>query len=201
MERDRDDVQWEERLSAFVDGELHATECSRVVDRLIEDDELRGRWARHHAVRACLQGAAAPTVAPGFSARVSAAVAAEPVVIAPCAQQRGRANRTRPFAGLAIAATAALVALGALVALQQGGLERAVPGAGGDGGVPSLAGSVTGVRLAGADVYATGDGATSRPAVRKRLSMYLMSHNRVAGARDMPAVMPTSRMAGFNAGQ
>lgn len=206
MERDGERGQVRERLSALTDGELDAADCRSLVDRLLADGELRGRWERYHVARACLHGVEPPAVSRGFSARVSAAIAAEPVVHAPTGpvgQPRPAARGARPVAGLAIAASVALAAISGLVVLQQGGLQQALPGAGvvADGGPPvSQSGGET-AALAGADVYAAGNGAASHRAVRKRLSMYLMSHNRFAGARDMPGVMPASRMAGFNAGQ
>ncbi len=87
MEPDRNHERMCEQLSALTDGEVDPAECRRLVDRLLADHELRANWERYHVARACLQGASGAAVAPGFSARVSAAVASEPVLAAP---PRGR---------------------------------------------------------------------------------------------------------------
>lgn len=202
MAGDRDNGQWDEWLSALADGEVDRAQCSRLVDRLLADTELQQRWERFHVARAHIQGASVRAVAPEFGARVRAAVAREQPIVAPAPAPPRRSPRrwARPLAGVAIAAGLAGLALGVAVHLQQGGLQRALPGAGVDARAVLANGVAATAPLAGVDVYATGTGATSRRVVRERLSMYLISHNRFAGALDMPSVVPASRMAGFNAG-
>ena len=189
----------DEALSALVDGELGALTRNRIVGRLLEDPELRARWARYHAGRASLEGAEPGLLGPGFSERVAAAVSAEPPVRA-----SGRlAGVRRPLwrrGGAAIAAVAlvAVVTAGGVVALRGGIFESPASGvaatapdtvvaAGGDA-VPIVSGT-----------YGDGLGPAEQERVRQRLTVYLNSHNRFADADEMPNVMPSSRLAGFNA--
>lgn len=200
MASDREDRQWEEPLSALADGEVDRAECSRLVERLLRDEDLQRRWERFHIVRACMQGATAATVRPGFPARVHAAVTHEPAIAVSAAKRAARRSRRRRLAGAAIAASVALIAVSALVVLQQGDLERASPATGmaGSGEAPVNDARET-TPLAGADIYG-GRGSRTNEAMRERLSLYLLSHNRFAQSRNMPALIPASRLAGFNAG-
>ena len=83
----------EEALSALLDGELEALPRNRVLGRLIEDEELRARWARYHAGRASLEGAEPGLIGADFSERVAAAVSAETPIMVPGRLRRAR----RPF--------------------------------------------------------------------------------------------------------
>ena len=197
-----------EILSALVDGEVEESERGRAVDRLLEDVELQERWRRHYSGRAALSGSAR-LLGDDFGERVSAAVAAEPAIVAtprhsgPTPGSGATPGWLRPVAGAAVAASVALVALGGLLTLRDGDLiessvvadagEQAATAATAQGEVQKVAASST--------VQAEGSDGASRAEVRRRLSFYLGTHNEFAGAAGMPGVMPYSRQVGFNAGQ
>ncbi len=189
----------EEALSALVDGELEALPRNRVLGRLIEDAELRARWARYHAGRASLEGAEPELIGAGFSERVAAAISAEPAIVAPD-RLRGarRPLRGRPAATIAAAAVVAIVAVGALFVLRDAAFESPAPVvAAGDSGTTAVPADDEGPLLSG--TFGDGLAPAEQDRVRQRLAMYLNSHNQFAEAGEMPNVMPSSRLVGFNA--
>ena len=99
-----------ERISALMDGELDESELSRNLARLKGDPDLRHTWDTYHLIGDVLRD----HVTPGFAARVSGRLAAEPTVLAPA--RRSAALRAVQI-GLSAAAGAAGVALVAWMAL------------------------------------------------------------------------------------
>jgi sigma-E factor negative regulatory protein RseA len=97
-----------EHLSALVDGEISRETSRFLVRRLGTDDELRATWTRYHLVRDCLRHQDGVMAGEDLCDRVSQALENE---------QPGRPAHTlptgwlKPFAGLAIAASVALMAI------------------------------------------------------------------------------------------
>lgn len=196
----------EEALSAMVDGELEALPRNRILGRLGEDPELRGRWARYHAGRAILEGAEPGLIGADFSERVATAISAEPPIVAPAASRGFRRPIRWPTRGhLAVAAAVAVVAtvaVSGLSVLSGGAFESSAPVVvNNDAGTP-VAGGDPGPLDSG--TYGASLAPAEQERVRQRLAMYLNSHNRFADAGEMPNVMPSvmpgSRVVAFNAG-
>ncbi len=103
-----------EQLSTFLDGELPEPETALLLKRLERDDELRGALSRYSLIGAVLRGDGDVPAARQVAARVSAAIAREPVRVAMLL--RGREALMRSVAGLAVAAG---VAFGAVMLVQQ----------------------------------------------------------------------------------
>ena len=105
-----------EQLSALLDGELPPAEAELCMKRLERTEELRGTLGRYALIGEALR-ATAPVVAtaPGFAARVQAAISAgEGAGEAEAARrmpQRHGLRWWRPAAGLGVAATVGTVAL------------------------------------------------------------------------------------------
>jgi sigma-E factor negative regulatory protein RseA len=189
----------EEALSALVDGELEALPRNRILGRLLEDEELRARWARYHAGRASLEGTDPGLIGAGFSERVAAAVSAEPPIVAP-GQLRGARRPIPERARVAVAAAAigAVVAVGGVLVLRDGAFGPSAPSvADNDRGTTVAAGGDAPPLVSG--TFGDGLAPAEQDRVRQRLAMYLNSHNRFADAGEMPNVMPSSRLVGFNA--
>ena len=97
-----------EHLSALVDGEISRETSRFLVRRLGVDDELRATWTRYHLVRDCLRHQDGAIAGEDLCARINRALENE---------QPGHASRRlptgwlKPAAGLAIAASVALVAV------------------------------------------------------------------------------------------
>ena len=101
-----------EQISRLMDGELEDVALDLVVGQLKRQDAMDA-WVCYHVIGDTLRGAS--TVAPGFSRRFAARLAAEPTVLAP------RAAPSRPVtyvwaaaAGMAAVALVGWVAFGTL---------------------------------------------------------------------------------------
>ncbi len=109
-----------EHLSCLMDGEIQRDTSKFLVRRLGTDKDMRNTWDRYHLIRDCLRHADGGVVHTSLSQRVSVALAAEKVDDASLAAARRSASRwARPFAGAAIAATVALMAVYAVAPVDQ----------------------------------------------------------------------------------
>lgn len=199
----RDDDH-DEALSALMDGELPAAQREHLVARLLAEPGLRARWARYHALRAAAHGTPPGILDGGFCARVRATLAHEPVLAAPGRPRRPGRRWLRPVAGLAIAASVALVAFAGLLAWHRESAEGPAAGtpvaAAPTRAAPRIGGDAAGAGVRPATLARVADPAR-RAVLRRRLEIYLASHSGYAEVADMPGVLPYSRFAGFNAGQ
>jgi len=195
-ETDRDDA---ELLSALMDDELSPRERDALLRRLEHEPGLQARWTRYHAARAALTTGAV-RLAPGFGDRVRGEREREPSVLAPGRAAASRPVWIRPLAGVAIAASVALVAVGGLTLLR-GPLAPAPPmtvaGGGGTAVTDHDPAAITPVAVA----TRQGAGEVTAGPVRKRLLLYLVSHNEYADTVEVPTVIPYGRLGSLNAGQ
>lgn len=98
-------------LSAFIDDELEDRRQATVLSAAARDERLRCAWDSYHLIGDALRGA--PVLDRRLTARVMERLEREPVLLAPRSRRGGQQFR----ASLAVAATAAGVALVAWVAL------------------------------------------------------------------------------------
>jgi sigma-E factor negative regulatory protein RseA len=92
-----------EKLSAWMDGELEAEYASQLPVRLKQDAGLRGNWDCYHLVGDALRGVQGPDLC----ARIHAQLDAEPTVLAP--HRRSAAENVRRIVLSAAASVAAVV--------------------------------------------------------------------------------------------
>lgn len=99
-------------ISAFLDGELEATEARRVIDDIVSDQTRQDDFRTYCLIGDALRGqdTGPVSVSADFLSRVSARLTDEPTVLAPGA---GR----KLAAGWAAAMAASIVAVGLVVAL------------------------------------------------------------------------------------
>src|SRR5215813_5014057 len=108
--------QIREQVSAFLDGELPSSETELLLKRLTRDAELRESFGRYALIGEALRGTSHPALSKTFAERVNRAIDGEPAAL-PAAEPALIAPRWwRPFAGAAVVAGVAAVAV---VALQQ----------------------------------------------------------------------------------
>ena len=107
--------QIREQVSAFLDGELPNSETELLLKRLTRDGELRESFGRYALIGEALRGAS-PLMAKGFAGLVNFAIDGEPIPASGPLSQSHAPRWWRPFAGAAVAAGVAVVAV---VALQQ----------------------------------------------------------------------------------
>ncbi len=97
----------DERISALVDEETHPGETRRMIDALLEEDELRERWERYHLIREVLRQEKPMLADTDFVSRVMQGVEEESLQ-SPPASRWGK-----PLWSLALAASiVGLMALG-----------------------------------------------------------------------------------------
>lgn len=177
----------EEHLSALVDGETERFETRRIVDSLLDDAELQGRWERYHLIGEVLRQEHSVLAEAGFRDRVMQAIdqeSADP----PAPPPRGR-HWVRPVLGLAMAASVA----GAMVI----GLQSAMgPTELGSHGLqqPAMEASVT---PAPQSVQDPGHHVPNQLESYMRMNSYLLSHVEQTSAQG---VMPYARMVSYAPG-
>lgn len=97
-----------EHLSSLMDGEISRETGRFLVRRLGADEELCATWARYHLVRDCLRHGGDRIAGEGLSSRVRRALERESP---PAAPRRKIPDWLKPVAGLAVAASVALLAI------------------------------------------------------------------------------------------
>lgn len=103
-------TQYDEQLSAFVDGELAQADAEQLVSEILRNDELRARWLRYQQAGNILrrEDASAPGVE--LLTGIHAKLNDEPTILAP-RQSKPVSATFKQVAGMAIAATIAAVAV------------------------------------------------------------------------------------------
>lgn len=176
-----------EQISALVDGELSQVEEALFVRRLVDDRNLQGALARYQLISDAMRGILPQQVDTGFSQRVREVLDADPVV-------RYRTVRIgaflKPLAGLAVAASIALVAVLSLQTMRQDE-------------VPAVATAPADSDYIRANDW--GQLAVSQRAgkvqTRKRLDAYLVNHNEFAVSRSMRGMLSYVRIVGHELGE
>ena len=110
-----------ESLSALADGECDELERVRILKTLRGSAELRKRWEGMHAMRAVMRGENGGLLSADFADNVSRAIDEEAHVLVPERTDDGTRvarNWRKPVAGLAIAASVAVVSIFGLQTLQ-----------------------------------------------------------------------------------
>jgi sigma-E factor negative regulatory protein RseA len=158
-----------EHLSSLMDGEISRDTSRFLVRRLGSDKDLCATWARYHVVRDCLRDPDGGYAREDLCARVREAIERE---AAPAPSRRIGRGWLKPVAGVAIAASVALVAVMAVE-----------PGPG-----PTLPGPTTGVAAADtAEPFVSPQGRSNstvatRAASARSLDRYLLRHYQATGA-------------------
>lgn len=101
------------QISAFVDGELPENESELLLRRLSQDAELRKLVEEYMQIGRIMRRDVSPPNIGLLRARIAAALGEEPQAIPAVAAARG-SRLLRPVAGLAVAASVALVGIFAL---------------------------------------------------------------------------------------
>lgn len=174
-----------EKISALVDGEDIA-DRAEVVDHLLKDEALRASWARYHLIADCLRGHLRGAIS-DVSESVSHRLKDEPAIFSPAHK---KPVNLKPLAGLAIAASVAMLAV---LAVQMG--DRAAPAP------PAAAIAAT----AGPPASAPAQSFTfekppllpARAVADQRMKNYLANHNEFRTNGGINGIPPYVRMVTF----
>lgn len=97
-----------EHLSSLMDGEISRESGMFLTRRLSSDDALCETWERYHLIRDCIRQPGGKLVVSGLSEKLNAKLASEDT---PTVSMRRTRQWIKPVAGLAIAASVALMAI------------------------------------------------------------------------------------------
>jgi sigma-E factor negative regulatory protein RseA len=174
--------QINDQISAFIDNELSADESALLVRRFERDPEARARAMRYTLIGSSLRGELLEPHPSVLRQRVATALAGGPVPSMARPRERWTERFARPLLGLGIAATVAVVAIGALRSLNESPFTA--------GSTPALAESPLDTRgPVLAPSYVVPDGADqSRTLAPIRLTNYLMRHGEFASGLTRTSV-------------
>lgn len=167
--------QIREQISALLDGELPEAEQRLLLERLERDPALRTHWSRYQLISDAAHQTLPPQIDLSFADRVMAALEKQPEHHRQPASRLARA--VKPLAGLAVAASIAVVAV---LAVQRARTPDAVQVA------------------ANQPAPATTTAPTDAPALNgNRLNAYLVNHSEYAASGGMPGMSPYVRIVGY----
>lgn len=102
------------QISAFVDGELPDNEADLLLRRMSQDAELRRKAAEYLAIGRLMRGEGSVPGADRLNERIAEAIGGRRVDDIPVASEPAATRSVRPLAGVAVAASVALVGIFAL---------------------------------------------------------------------------------------
>ena len=181
--------QIREQVSAFLDGELPSSETELLLKRLARDPELRESFGRYALIGESLRGATRVPLTRGFAGRVNCAIDGEPAAVNAPAMRARPARWWRPFAGAAVAAGVAAVAVVALQHRADAPAVRAVSPA--HGAQRRLAQNAGPARPKEAISYTVPAAVSDAPAVlpAARLTNYVFAHSKYSSGLGQSNVL------------
>ena len=166
-----------EQLSALVDDELDVAEHALLLRQIGSDPVLRERLARYQVFSDALQNHLPPQLDIGFHKSIQAALQDEPAVHVESSRFAGM---FKPVAGVAVAASVAVIAV---LSLQS--IRTEVPSS-----TPAVASAPAAQDYLRAEIKAPPAGSPHAP---QSLNAYLVNHNEYAVNRGM---LPYVRLVG-----
>lgn len=178
-----------EQLSALVDGELDDDE---ITGKLANDMTMRRKWRRYTLISDAMHNSSPLHPDPRLASTISELISREPVVFAPERRSRTRYAYLKPAAGMAIAASVAMLAI---LGIQQ---TWRTEGVGPTVSPPELAqvqDPALELRLPAQQVSVNVD---QPPQIRiqsnARMSRYLMNHGEFQTSVGVQGAMPYVRL-------
>ncbi|HHJ14958.1 MAG TPA: hypothetical protein ENJ79_11420 [Gammaproteobacteria bacterium] len=172
-----------EQLSALADDELGELERPLLLGRLQREPQLRECLGRYHLIGELMRGAGR-SAGLGIAGRVQSALAAEAAL-----RQRRAVTWWRPLAGLAVAASVALVAV-----LGVTGRQDAPSGTSPLASAQVPADGLVQAQATGPETARPEQWDRIEPRVDRRLSGYLVNHSEFAINRGVQGVLPYARV-------
>ena len=186
-----------EQLSALADDELNEVEQPLLLGRLQRDAGLRACLGRYQLIGEVMRGTGA-TATLGVAERVQQALADDQMPVN--ARVSAKTALWKPVAGLAVAASVALVAVLTVTSVNNPP-ENDLPALATADPAPVAA------PVPGSAATRVSDAGTDQrwdrldPSIDKRLSGYLVNHNEYAASHGVQGVMPYVRIVGHDTGE
>ncbi|HEY1314068.1 MAG TPA: sigma-E factor negative regulatory protein [Steroidobacteraceae bacterium] len=180
--------QIREQVSAFLDGELPNSETELLLKRLTRDEDLRESFGRYALIGEAVRGSSVSLRTKGFAGRVNLAIDGESVPADAHARKVREPHWWRPFAGAAVAAGVAAVAV---VAFQQRAVAPTLRPVTAQNAVISPGGAVAVATSRENLSYTVPPTSAAIPAVmpRTRLTNYVFAHSRYSSGLDQRGVL------------
>jgi sigma-E factor negative regulatory protein RseA len=175
-------------LSALLDGELDAHRQGPLWDRIGRDPGLSAAWERWHLIGQALRGEPIDPAVRATAEAVRGRLGAQPAGLGQPARRREGDSRLAPFAGAALAAAAALLAVLAAPVLYRDAAET--------GAVP-LAALPVPVPAAGAGGVEARRWHLDRPELASKLDLFLVNHQETAPAAGVKGMLPYAALVGY----
>lgn len=194
--------QQRQALSALLDGELTTAQANGVLDTLERDPELRGLWERYHLIGGALRGEDAVVAYRDIADRTRARIASEPTLLAPRGARTGRPSRLAPFAGVALAASAAFLAVFAVPSLFEPAATHPTASTMAQTALPAPA-RESGVFVS--ERFRIGRPVqrwhVDQPALASKLDRLLVNHQEYAPATGINGMLPYATLVSYDAGR
>lgn len=163
-----------EHLSCLMDGEISRDTGRFLVRRLGADQELCATWARYHLVRDCLRHQEGGLIGTGLSGKVREAIEDD---AAPRPVRKRNPAWLKPVAGLAVAASVALLAIVAI----SPGTQNFVP-AGDPAAADGVAESFTSPQALAPQPVSQQVNLSGQSPGNNRMDAYLLRHYQATGS-------------------
>lgn len=181
---------YDEMLSAMMDGEIPSTQCDNHLREILSNDELRQTWFRYHLIRDAMQGQLQQDVEHEFSSRIRAILENEPAILSPVSSRTH--SFLKPVAGLAIAAS---VTAAVLIGVQYGNNQTDT------NTLPAFASNTT-PQISQPVQFVSGKNRNIPPpnktmSVESPMNRYLVNYNEYRVNSGMRGMLPYVRIVGY----
>jgi sigma-E factor negative regulatory protein RseA len=185
--------QQRERLSALLDAQFERPDIANEISMLIRQNGSREQWYRYHLIGDAIRQELGPVVDSRLAERIGKRLEQEPVVLAPSALPHKPGSWHKPAAGIAIAASVAVMA----VALAPQFINPTSSNRPGEMAATEV--------LPAQNIYVAEDGTRwdmlQKPKVESRLNNYLVNHQEYAPAGNMKGIMPYASFVSYDGGK
>ncbi len=185
-----------EELSALLDDELDSARMQQVLDAMKEDYHLRESWDHYSLIGDVLRGEAVRHTSGGVASRVTAALANEPAIIAvPSRPDESKdvsynpaktIRWLRPVAGMALAASVAVMAIYVAPVMNQSPINQ--------GGELADAETTPALTLPTGHRWKN----LNKPGVATKLDQYLREHSEFSVPGGMGGVAPYASFVSYD---
>jgi sigma-E factor negative regulatory protein RseA len=182
-----------QRISELQDGELDHSDTSCLIEALAVDPGLRETWERYHMIGLAIRNERVDTARRSIADAVGKRIASEPTILALKPPHIDRSDKRRrrvaPFAGVALAAAAAFVAVFVVPSLFKGG-SNLHPGMGVS---PPFAAQAPAIMVPAKRWE------LDRPELSNKLDLFLVTHQETAPTTGAKGMLPYATFVGYEA--
>ncbi len=194
-------------LSALIDGECTPAELGRILDEMEHSPELKDAWSRLCLARDAAEGVRVrkeqPCICAGVMSKLEprpAEQAAHPTVV-PLTKAPRMRTYWKPAAGLAAAASMAVIAVTLVAPRDAAGPAVSVPAFAQQVGTPVSVPAARPQRPGGLQVVSASGRDLQRAALEDELRQYLIEHSNTLADRGMGATLSYARVAAHSVGE